>query len=194
MLEGPTFSSARAIFYLNDAEIAVANQPDFHTFCIQALGKPARGWHNIAEPLNVRFRSVTTYTGVEQNLAKAAMLILVWLEPYLISGRTQALETELLDELLVDYNAELGVQRHIYFLSKKVVENAQRDKTLDKLYGSQHVCRLNLTMNNLSIDRWFVPLVIPSFPARVDAATRHSWQVIQTQMRDRVQRIVRRMR
>lgn len=189
---GANFATSEATMLLDSREIIHDFQANVHTFFAHAIGAPAREWPAIGGSLGLSVTPLDDYSGIEQNLAKAGMLVATWVEPYVVAGASDGLADELVDELIVDYTGHEGPQRLIYFPPLDLLdEGVERE-----LYEAQLLCRLTLRIVAATVMRSFVPLVIPlvgpntfrQIPCGADASRK--WRLIRERMRDRIHRVV----
>jgi len=185
--------SATASLDIDQRTVCDTTRELLYAVAARAIGTPARDWLAIAGSLGVSFAFPTSYTTTEQNLAKAAFLIALWLEPYIVASRPPSVTNELIDSIIIDYSGSPGRQRYIYF-----PRTGLPDQALERLYRLHLLCRARISVNNETITRHFVPLVTPGISSHAfDAGLAtgninyRTWQNIRRDMGHCIQRTIR---
>jgi len=135
-------TSPLATLTFDNQPVCRTTRTNLYALASRAIGAPADQWPDIADSLGLSFHLPDGYTAVEQNVAKAAFLIALWLEPRIIAANPGTLADELNDELIIDYSGAVERQRYIYFPPQ-----ALDQAVADRLYRLHLLCRANLRLN-----------------------------------------------
>jgi len=192
-IERTTRQLAHAKMLLDGSVVLDARLDNLLALCARAIGRPAHEWSALDLGGGVHASVPESYSAIQQNLAKAGLLVSLWLEPWLLRSDSEQ-PPELHDDLIVDYTGAPGRQRYLYFLG-----SINDDGLLDRLFRLHLICRIDLAIEDVSPRQYyFIPLVVPGVALHwfdeahpSGGSTYRAWGRIRAQMARRAQRILR---